>query len=216
MTKTRLCLVRHGETDWNVERRLQGHLDVPLNAIGHEQARAAGESLRALSFDVLYSSDLLRTRQTTEAIARALGMPFNLTAGLRERHYGGLQGLTHSEAKVQRPQDYHVMEQRDVDTPFSEGGESLRDFAGRVGQTLHQLAHQHRGETLLLVTHGGVLDAVNRYVRQLPLHTARDFVIPNAALNWIVCEHHADERCNWTIEAWADRSHLETARDEIT
>ena len=104
VTATRLCLVRHGETAWNAERRIQGQLDVPLSSTGHAQARATANWLAQEDFAAIYSSDLSRALHTAEAVAHLLRLPIGQQVALRERHYGVLQGLTFDEAERQQPQ----------------------------------------------------------------------------------------------------------------
>ncbi len=210
MHLTRLCLVRHGETAWNAERRLQGHLDIPLNENGERQAESTCDALAPLRFDAIYSSDLSRARATAEPAARRLGSTPKPLPGLRERHYGVFQGLTYEQARQQHPEAYALFEQRDPDFTFPGGGESLAGFQSRVINTLQAIAQAHRGEQILVVTHGGVLDIVHRQCTGKPLHTPRDFEIPNAALNWI-----AIGEARWDLIAWADRSHLHHTRDEL-
>ena len=206
---TRICLVRHGETAWNLERRLQGHTDVPLNATGLAQAEATARSLAEHRFDAIYTSDLQRARQTAEAAARRLGRVLIMLDQLRERHFGNFQGLTYEQARARHPQAYRLFEQRDPDYDFGDG-ESLSAFAARIRKTVTDLAIRHPDGRLLLVAHGGVLDTVHRMVRDLPLQPPRDFLIPNAALNWI--EYAAGA---WRIVSWAEQAHLDHARDEL-
>lgn len=207
---TRLCLVRHGETAWNAQRRLQGHLDVPLNDVGHAQARASAARLAAHAFAALYCSDLARARQTAEPAARVLGASPIATAALRERHYGAFQGLTYDEARARFPAEYDRFAARETDFAFPDGGESLSGFAARVTAVLREIAERHAGAQVLVITHGGVLDIVHRLATGKPLEAARDFPIPNAALNWI-----AFATGRWQLLAWADEGHLAQARDEL-
>lgn len=210
MLMTRLCLVRHGETAWNAERRLQGHVDVPLNEIGREQARATAEALAAHPFTAVYCSDLARARETAKATVIRIGRTPTTLTGLRERHYGVFQGLTYDEAATRFPQTYARFQRREIDFALPEGGESLRAFSRRVSDTLDEIAHRHAGERILIVTHGGVLDVAHRVATGKPLDAPRDFEIPNAALNWI---EHRDGA--WTLIAWAVRNHLVRSRDEL-
>jgi 2,3-bisphosphoglycerate-dependent phosphoglycerate mutase len=207
---TRICLVRHGETAWNADRRLQGHTDIPLNDTGFAQARATAASLAGERFDAAYSSDLTRARQTADAIAARCGLTPALDPALRERHYGGFQALTYNEARTRFPGDYQRFESRDPDFVFPEGGESLRNFASRIRTTLERIAGSHQGGTVLVVTHGGVLDIAHRLATGKPLDAARDFTIPNAALNWI---SHDGE--TWSLIAWAEQRHLTNSLDEL-
>ena len=128
---------------------------------------------------------------------------------MRERHFGNFQGLTYDQARARHPDAFRLFEQRDLEHDFGHG-ESLSAFAGRIGRTVAELAVRHPGGRLLLVAHGGVLDTVHRMVRGLPLQPPRDFLIPNAALNWIEYDDGS-----WRILSWAEQAHLEHARDEL-
>ncbi|HEX8962290.1 MAG TPA: histidine phosphatase family protein [Rhodocyclaceae bacterium] len=206
--KTRICIVRHGETDWNAAKRMQGQIDIPLNAAGRAQAAATAAGLADERFDALYSSDLLRTWQTAEPIAQASGLEVRALPGLRERHYGRMQGMTPAEAKVSLPDLHAAYAGRDPHHDL-EGGESLTAFAERVATTLAELAAAHSGETILIVAHGGVLDIVYRMATGRDLAGPRDFPIPNAGLNWI--EHDG----GWKLLAWGALDHLDAALDEV-
>lgn len=209
MSKTRICLVRHGETAWNVEKRLQGHLDIPLNENGLKQAAASARGLAGISFAAIYSSDLQRARSTAQAAAKHIGLPVRATRDLRERHYGVLQGLTPQESRVRHPEAFARYQERDPDFLIS-GGESLSSVATRIAATFDRLASAHPGETLLIVSHGGVLDIMHRRAVGKPLDTPRDFSISNASLNWL--EYEAG--C-WRILSWDDKAHLEETLDEL-
>lgn len=209
VVETRICLVRHGETDWNVARRIQGHLDIPLNATGEQQAEATARALSAQRFNACYSSDLVRAHRTATHAAASLRLEPRLDARLRERHYGAFQGLTYDEAARNFPVAYARFEARET-TADLPGGESLADFAARILVALDTIAHHHRGETVLVVTHGGVLDIAHRLAARTPLEAPRTFTIPNAALNWIA--HDGDR---WRIVAWARQDHLAGSLDEL-
>lgn len=207
---TRLCVVRHGETDWNAGRRIQGHIDVPLSVVGHAQARAAGNALANEGFAAIYSSDLTRARQTAEATAHLAHLPLQLLTGLRERHYGVFQGLTYAEAEARYPQAYARHHARD-DAHFAPpGGESLHDLATRIAGVCDDIARRHAGQAVAIFTHGGVLDILHRRAAGKPLTTPRDFAIPNAAINWI----EAADR-GWALLSWAERGHLAGSLDEL-
>lgn len=209
METTRICVVRHGETAWNTERRIQGWLDVPLSAVGHAQARAVANALAHEEFAAIYSSDLGRARHTAEAAAHLRRQPLLLREELRERHYGMFQGCTYDEARRRFPEAFARHQRRDPDYAFGDG-ESLRQLATRIIGFFDRLAARHRGEPVLAFTHGGVLDVLHRHAAGNPLATPRDFEIPNAALNWLV---HAEGR--WHIDSWAEREHLAGALDEL-
>jgi 2,3-bisphosphoglycerate-dependent phosphoglycerate mutase len=201
-------MVRHGETDWNVEKRIQGHIDIGLNAMGRSQAEATSSGLAGIEFHAAYASDLDRAWQTAATIASRRGLTVRRAPGLRERNYGVLQGLTTAEIAARYPKAYAHYLSRDPDHNFKTG-ESLVDFAARIVAAIEALSAAHPGETLLLVSHGGVLDVCYRKATGRDLATPRDFAIPNAALNWF--EVSPD---GWRIVAWAERGHLQRALEE--
>lgn len=207
---TRFCFVRHGETEWNAERRIQGQIDIGLNEIGQQQARAAGRWLRSAAITALYASDLQRAWRTGVAIGQALGLPPVPTPELRERRYGIFEGLTYAEAARRFPEGYAAFEGRNADYAF-ENGESLKVMYTRVTEKLMELVACHPGENIAVVVHGGVLDVINRFVRGNPLEMPRDFLIPNAGINWI-----STVDGQWTVESWGETQHLaDGALDEL-
>lgn len=206
---TRLCIVRHGETAWNAEHRVQGQLDVPLNAVGHAQARAAAKVLAQERFDVAYSSDLSRARQTAAPTVERLSLDLRLDEDLRERHYGIFERLTYAEVKVRFPEDYARFEARDPEYAFR-SGESLRDFSARSIAVLSRIVARHENQNILVFTHGGVLDKLYRFITGLPISAERHFGIPNAGLNRIEVTS-----AGWQIRAWADVAHLDRALDDL-
>jgi probable phosphoglycerate mutase len=206
---TRICIIRHGETDWNAGRRIQGQIDVPLSAVGHAQARATANVLAREDFAAIYSSDLARARQTAEATAHLARLPMHATPELRERHYGIFQGLTYPEAEARHPEAYARHKARDPHFA-PEGGESLLDLAARIGAICGAIARRHAGEAVALFTHGGVLDIVHRQATGRPLDTPRDFSIPNCGINWFDVANGC-----WTLLSWAEREHLDAACDEL-
>ena len=195
--------MRHGETDWNIERRMQGHIDLLLNAKGEEQAQALGRFFSGQQADALYSSDLLRARQTAQPIADALQRPMNVTAALREQHFGRCEGKVFAEIAVLNPDDAQALRSRDPDYATPGGGESRRQHEARILSCIADLVSAHSGQTLVVVTHGGVLDVIYRRVHGLPSDAPRDYPIPNAGLNWVSIA--ADQ---WLIERWGETAHL--------
>jgi probable phosphoglycerate mutase len=206
---TRFCLVRHGETDWNREKRIQGQIDIDLNAAGEAQARALRAGLAAHRFAAAYSSDLLRAWRTAEIATAGLGIAVSPAPTLRERHFGVLQGLTRLEASLEQPTAFghHLARTPDY---ACESGESPSDFSVRVMAGLELMAARHAGATVLAFTHGGVLDMAYRAAMTRTLQAPRDFPLPNAALNWL-------ERgeAGWRLISWADCAHLQRSLDEI-
>jgi probable phosphoglycerate mutase len=206
---TRLCIVRHGETAWNAEHRVQGQLDEPLNATGQAQALAASKILSREKFDAIYASDLSRARQTAAPTAKNLALEVLIDKDLRERHYGIFERLTYAEVKEKFPEDYARFDARDPDYDFRTG-ESLKDFSARSIAVIARIAKAHEGKSILVFTHGGILDKLYRHITGLSLSAPRDFGIPNAGLNRI--EWVADR---WHIRVWADVAHLEGALDDL-
>ena len=207
---TRICLVRHGETEWNAERRIQGQIDIGLNATGLRQAAAAGRWLKTAGIVALYSSDLKRAWTTALALGEALSLQPSVVPQMRERRYGIFEGLTYAEAQARFPDGYAAFEGRNAKYNF-ENGESLHDMYDRVTGKLQELAAAHPGESIAVVLHGGVLDIINRFVRGNPLEAPRDFLIPNAGLNWVAAVDGS-----WHIETWGETAHLEPgALDEL-
>lgn len=206
MTTTRFCLVRHGETDWNAERRLQGHTDIDLNQHGAAQAGQMAKALRKinLQFDVLYTSDLLRAANTAKAIEDAFGVDSIAERALRERHLGALQGLTTSDAPNLEPELWAIHLRRDLEHDMR-GGESIKQFAQRIHGALEKIRLQHLGKTILLVSHGGALDMMYRLASNQALEAEKAVAVPNASLNWI-----SHDGSSWMVDRWADTSHLES------
>lgn len=206
MTTTRFCLVRHGETDWNVQRRLQGHTDIDLNTRGVAQAEQLASALHKinLQFDVLYTSDLQRAAKTAKEIERLYKKTAVVNPELRERHLGALQGLTMNDAPKIEPELWRSHLQRNLEEELR-GGESIIQFAGRIHGALDQVRKQHIGKTILIVSHGGALDMMYRLASNQSLHSEKAVAVPNASLNWI---SHDGE--NWKVDGWADTSHLES------
>ncbi len=205
MTITRFCLVRHGETDWNAKRRLQGHTDIDLNARGLAQAEQMARAIKRinLAFDVLYTSDLQRAAKTAKAIEQLFSTSAITNVGLRERHLGALQGLTTDEAPQLEPDLWRSHLSRNV-TEELRGGESIQQFADRINTAIEKIREQHLGKTVLLVSHGGALDMMYRIASNQPLDAEKAVAVPNASLNWI-----SHDGWSWKVDGWADTSHLE-------
>ena len=202
---TDLILIRHGETDWNRELRFQGQVDVELNAVGHEQARRLGRRLAGEAADLLVCSDLTRTRQTALPIDRQnpqLRGSTVLTPALREQSFGMVDGMRVDEIQARYPDAWAQWTRFHADYAFS-GGETTREFHARVLAAVRALALAHAQQTLVVVTHGGVLDMIYRTARALPLSGPRQSEIPNAGLNRVRLVGEAIE-----ILHGADTSHL--------
>jgi 2,3-bisphosphoglycerate-dependent phosphoglycerate mutase len=199
---TELILVRHGETDWNRELRFQGHVDVGLNAIGHEQARRVAARLAGEPAQHLYVSDLLRARQTAHPVAEQLGLPTVVEPALREQSFGAVDGMRVDDIKAQHPQAWEAWLRFHEDYCMP-GGETMREFHARVMAAMRRIAAAHHAATVVVVTHGGVLDMVWRTARSLPLGGPRQSEIPNAGVSRVRVRDAAFE-----VVSWADASHL--------
>ncbi len=211
MDITRLIAVRHGETEWNKATRIQGQLDIALNATGQWQAAQAAAALADEPIAAVYASDLQRAAATAQAIAQPHGLAVRLHTDLRERHFGDMQGLTWQTIYEQHPEVAHAWRARVPDFAPA-GGETLLALQARVAGVVQQLASAHTGELIVLVAHGGILDMLYRLATGEALQTKREWDLSNAAIN----------RLLWTPQglqllAWGDRRHLEDdALDEST
>ncbi len=199
---THLIAVRHGETAWNTESRIQGHTDIPLNRTGLWQAERVGSALASEPVQAIYSSDLQRARLTAQAIGRTLGVPLQLEAGLRERHFGELEGLTHDEVHARWPEQASRWRQRDP-AYGPRGGETLTEFHQRCVGQLMRLAQRHLGQTIVVVAHGGVLDCFYRAANGIDLTAPRSWTIANATINRLLYSPDG-----LTMVGWADDGHL--------
>ena len=205
---TRLIAVRHGETAWNVDTRIQGQLDIGLNATGLWQAQRAGQALADERIGAIYASDLSRAWQTAEEIAKPHGLTVQAEPGLRERAFGRFEGMSFAEIEATLPEDARRWRERDPEFE-PEGGESLRVFRDRVTRVAAELAARHPGELVTLVAHGGVMDVLYRAATRQELQAPRTWQLGNAAIN----------RMLWTPEGfslvgWSDTAHL-TAGDAL-
>ncbi|MBD3893458.1 histidine phosphatase family protein [Hydrogenophaga sp.] len=204
MHVTRILAVRHGETAWNRDNRIQGHTDVELNEHGQWQARQLAQALQDEPIAALYASDLSRARQTAQAVAQLRGQSVSAHPGLRERCFGRFEGHTWAELELRWPEQALAWRQRVPDFSPPEG-ESLLQLRARVVQTVTALAARHPGEQVLLVAHGGVLDILYRAATRQDIQAARSWQMPNAAIN----------RLLWSSEglclvSWGDLNHLQT------
>ena len=199
---TIFIVVRHGETRWNVEMRIQGQGDSPLTETGIAQARAIAERLGAERIDAIVSSDLGRAMSTARHIGERLGLEVVADARLRERAFGAGEGMTYTEIDQVYPGAFARI--REVDPDFViPGGESRRQFHERVRAAFDDLASRHAGRTVVVVSHGGVLATFFRHVHGIAIHEPRAIPITNAAYNML--RHDA---AGWHVERWDDAGHL--------
>lgn len=200
---TRILAVRHGETEWNAAMRMQGQLDTALSARGRWQATRAAEALAGEGIEAIFASDLARAFATATAIAHVVGLPIAADAGLRERHFGIFQGHTYAEIDARWPAD--AARWRRHDPAFApEGGESLVVFNARAVGAVRRIAEGSRGRTILVVSHGGVLDCLYRAAAGLDPAAPRSWELGNAAINRLL---FTGER--FTLVGWSDTAHLD-------
>ena len=202
---TRFIVVRHGETEWNKQHRVQGNGNSPLTPRGLDQADAIAARLATESFAALVSSDLGRALQTAERIARRTGHAVVPDARLRERHFGEGEGMTYDEIDRHFPGAFSRTKEMDADYR-PPGGETRREFHERIVHAFEALADAHDGQRITVVAHGGVLAALYRMIHAIPIVKAHEIPISNAAYNAITFE--ADR---WALEAWDDVAHLPAA-----
>ena len=198
-----LILIRHGETLWNQEHRMQGHSDSPLTEEGVRQARQLARRLAGMEFAALYSSDLGRALETARTVAEATGHEVVVDPRLRERNFGLFEGLTGPEMQRQHPGVFAGFKTRNPEFTVP-GGESALEFRDRALGCLREIAQRHLGRLAVVVTHGLVLDMVYRSAYRIPLDERRNFELVNAGIN----------RCRlnrevWQVDVWGDGSHLE-------
>jgi probable phosphoglycerate mutase len=202
---TRILAIRHGETAWNVDTRIQGHLNIPLNDTGHWQAERLGQALASENIAAIYASDLSRAHETALYVSRASGIPVVPELGLRERGFGVFEGRTFAEIEIDLPDQAERWRKRDPAFAPT-GGESLLQVQERVLSAVNRLAKAHSGELIVMVGHGGVMDVLYRAATRLDLQAARTWLLGNTAVN----------RLLWTPEGlslvgWSDTLHLSDA-----
>ena len=211
---THITLIRHGETAWNADRRLQGHLDIGLNERGLAQARALATALATTPFDAVLASDLQRAWQTAEALASGRGLTVLQDAALRERGYGSFEGLLYADIEAAYPVEYAAWQARDTDAVMPAGtrvAESFRQFYQRAVAAIMAAAARHPGGSIAIVAHGGVLECAYRAARGLALDTPRDFAVLNCSINRFSVSGGV-----LALHAWGEVAHLQPATlDEL-
>jgi 2,3-bisphosphoglycerate-dependent phosphoglycerate mutase len=215
MEFTRAFLIRHGQTDWNAGTRIQGQLDIGLNAVGVQQAEQTGQALSDEVIDHVIASDLARARVTAEHIAKPHGLQVRTDRGLRERHFGSFQGRTFAQIESENPDD--AMQWRKRVPEFQpggaqNGGESLLAFHARVVACASALCRAHLGENIVLVAHGGVLDVLHREATKVSLQAPRTWGLDNAAINQLLWTPDS----GFSLVRWNDVSHLDSSLDETS
>jgi len=198
---TTIFLIRHGETEWNRNGRWQGHADIPLSEDGRAQARALAQRFKqeGVSFDYLYASDLSRALETAQVIGAALGMSVHPFPAAREVNVGSWSGLTRAEIIAQYPGAF-------TSFFYSPDGESQELFTSRVGEGLLQLVERHPGTRLAIVTHGGTIRAMLKYlVTQHGLPESPSLFLGNTSITEIQQNGTA-----WQVVRLNDLAHLDS------
>lgn len=198
-----LLIVRHGETEWNAEGRIQGHSDVSLSETGRQQARAVARRLADTPIQVAYSSDLSRSSETAQVILGQRRVPLYTTPQLREYQKGVFEGLTAAEMGSRYPAMYAASMVKDLDFAPA-GGESIRQTSARMAAFVADLRQRHLDEMVLVVGHGGSLRAVLVALLALPLEANWRFVMANCGLS--IIDTYPD---NAVLRLHNDTSHLD-------
>lgn len=199
---TRVILLRHGETEWNAAGKFQGHLNSELTARGIAQAQAMAQRLKSVKFAALYASDLKRAEHTAEIIGGATGYKVRTDARLRERALGIFQGLDKAAIAKEHPETWKQYTSGGADYAVPEG----ESIAGRFRinlEALEEIARAHLNENVVVVSHGGLVSAMFRYVVGLPLDSKRRFSLINASYNSFLYENPG-----WLLETWGDTGHV--------
>ena len=197
-----LLIVRHGETAWNAEGRIQGHTDIGLSENGAQQARSLGQRLADRQIDVAYSSDLKRTSETARLALGHRNVVLNETPRLREYHKGIFEGMTLTEIQTQFPDEYPKYLEKDL-SYAPEGGETTRDASTRMASIFQEIKAKHLDETVLVVSHGGALRAAMVSLLGMPLEGNWSFVFGNCGLTMV--DTFAD---NAVLRLFNDTSHI--------
>ena len=200
---TRIIAIRHGETAWNVDTRIQGHLDIPLSANGRWQAERLADALRDEPIKAIYASDLTRAWETAHYVGRSSGVTVTKEEALRERGFGVFEGKTFADIESLLPDQSMRWRKRDPDFA-PDGGETLKALRSRVVSAAERLAALHPGELIALVAHGGVMDVLYRAATRLDLQAPRTWALGNTAINRLLWTPEG-----FTLVGWADTHHLE-------
>jgi probable phosphoglycerate mutase len=201
---TRVLAIRHGETTWNAEGRMQGQLDTALSEHGRWQARQMAAALAGEGIDAICSSDLARAFDTAGFLAEQTGAVLTTDRALRERGFGHFEGLTYAEIDLRFPPEAERWRRREPDFAPA-GGETLRAFNDRCLGACVRLAAAHAGQTLAIVAHGGVLDCLYRAASRVELQAPRSWELVNAGINRLLYS----EAGGFTLVGWNDSRHLE-------
>ncbi|MCK3684456.1 histidine phosphatase family protein [Maribellus sp. YY47] len=199
---TEITIIRHGETLWNVQQRIQGQRNSQLSENGILQAELVAKALTKREFDVLISSDLERAVETARIINSQLLLPYETNAALRERSFGKVEGMSLAEIKENFPDEYRSYKQRDPKFAFT-GGETIEQLYQRVTSEIETLARKYADQKVLLVSHGLVLEMMMYRTFSVPLDNPRVFSINNSSISSFYIDGN-----NWFLKEWGVIEHL--------
>ena len=202
MKETEIILIRHGETEWNSQQRMQGHSNSDLSSVGQAQIQALGQWMKNVPFDLIYSSDSLRAKQTAEAITQFSGHELKIDLRLREKNLGVFEGLTSEEARERHPEVFRLFKTAGSKYVIDEG-ESTQQLQDRALEIVDEIRIKHHEERVLLVTHGGFIRVVMKHSLGLSLETPTRFLIRNTGVFRLVWED------KWIVSQMGGVSHLE-------
>ncbi|HNW58803.1 MAG TPA: histidine phosphatase family protein [bacterium] len=202
---TELIVVRHGETEWNADKRMQGHMDVPLSATGILQAQAVASRLAAEPVDRIYSSDLKRAFKTAEIIRGERKMALFTDVRLREIHMGTFQGMTQGEAQEKHAEAWERFFVQDAEYALP-GGQSRAQKQMEIAEFMEEVVRDNPNRRLVVVTHGGILIAMLRHVLHLPPSHHFRVSIKNAGIQRFLCR-----KGSWFLVTWGEVDHLDGA-----
>ncbi len=187
---TRLVLIRHGQTDWNIAGRWQGHADIPLNARGHEQAARVAAALASEGITAIYSSDLRRARQTARTLGKATGLNVHVDKRLREIHQGEWQGLEIGEIRA-RYRDAYERTTNDPAAFAPPGGETLAQLRDRLVAALQAICRRHPGQCVAVVSHGFAVAVIRAHFSGMPLQNAWELIPENEQWHVLTVPNHS-------------------------
>jgi probable phosphoglycerate mutase len=202
MKETEIILIRHGETEWNSQKRMQGHSNSDLSSVGQAQIQALGQWMKNVPFDLIYSSDSLRAKQTAEAITQFSGHELQFDQRLREKNLGVFEGLTSEEARERHPEVFRLFKTAGSKYVIDEG-ESTQQLQDRALEIVNEIRIKHPEERVLLVTHGGFIRVVMKHSLGLSLETPTRFLIRNTGVFRLEWED------KWLVSQMGGVSHLE-------
>ena len=197
-----IIFIRHGETEWNSQQRMQGHSNSDLSSVGQAQIQALGQWMKNVPFDHIYSSDSLRAKQTAEAITQFSGHELKIDLRLREKNLGVFEGLTSEEARKLHPEVFSLFKTAGSKYVIDEG-ESTQQLQDRALEIVDEIRIKHLEERVLLVTHGGFIRVVMKHSLGLSLETPTRFLIRNTGVFRLVWED------KWIVSQMGGVSHLE-------